>query len=52
MERWRTELVEVVVHELIDRLPDLRLDATAPCPSINGVAFRSLAALPVEFSPA
>jgi cytochrome P450 len=37
---------------LLDRLPDLRADPAAPYPSITGVAFRSPAALPVEFTPA
>jgi cytochrome P450 len=42
----------VAINALLDRLPDLHLDPTAPYPSINGVAFRSPAALPVEFTPA
>jgi len=42
----------VAINALLDRLPDLHLDPTAPNPSINGVAFRSPAALPVEFTPA
>jgi cytochrome P450 len=42
----------VAINALLDRLPDLRLDPTAPQPVINGVAFRSPAALPVEFTPA
>jgi cytochrome P450 len=42
----------VAINALFDRLPDLRLDPTAPAPSINGVAFRSPAALPVEFTRA
>ena len=42
----------VAINALLDRLPDLRLDPTAPEPMINGVAFRSPAALPVEFTPA
>jgi cytochrome P450 len=42
----------VAINALLDRLPDLRLDPTAPAPVINGVAFRSPAALPVEFTPA
>jgi hypothetical protein len=33
-------------------LCDLHLDPTAPEPVINDVAFRSPAALPVEFTPA
>jgi CubicO group peptidase (beta-lactamase class C family) len=31
----------VAINELLDRLPDLHLDPTAPEPVINGVAFRS-----------
>jgi cytochrome P450 len=42
----------VAVNALLDRLPDLHLDPTATAPVINGVAFRSPAALPVEFTPA
>ena len=42
----------VAINALLDRLPDLHLDPTAPQPVINGVAFRSPAALPVEFTPA
>ena len=42
----------VAINALLDRLPDLHLDPSAPAPSINGVAFRSPAALPVEFTPA
>jgi cytochrome P450 len=41
----------VAVNALLDRLPDLRLDANAPMPSITGVAFRSPEAVPVEFTP-
>ena len=41
----------VAINALLDRLPDLHLDPTAPEPLINGVAFRSPAALPVEFTP-
>jgi hypothetical protein len=40
----------VAINALLDQLPDLHLDSTAPYPSINGVAFRSPAALPVEFT--
>jgi cytochrome P450 len=40
----------VAINALLDRLPDLRLDPSAPRPVINGVAFRSPAALPVEFT--
>jgi cytochrome P450 len=42
----------VAVDALLDRLPDLRLDPTRPAPRVVGVAFRSPAALPVEFTPA
>jgi cytochrome P450 len=42
----------VAINALIDRLPDLRLDSSAPPPQVVGVAFRSPAALPVEFTPA
>jgi cytochrome P450 len=42
----------VAINALLDRLPDLRLDPSAPEPVIKGVAFRSPAALPVEFTPA
>jgi cytochrome P450 len=40
----------VAINALLDRLPDLRLDPSAPAPHISGMAFRSPAALPVEFS--
>ena len=42
----------VALNTLLDRLPDLRLDPCAPPPKIAGIAFRSPAALPVEFSAA
>jgi cytochrome P450 len=42
----------VAINALLDRLPDLHLDQAAPYPSITGVAFRSPAALAVEFTPA
>lgn len=42
----------VAINALLDRLPDLHLDPSAPEPVINGVAFRSPAALQVEFVPA
>lgn len=42
----------VAINALLDRLPDLRLDPTAPTPHVVGVAFRSPAAIPVEFSAA
>jgi cytochrome P450 len=41
----------VAIDALLDRLPDLRLDATVGPPQVVGVAFRSPAALPVEFTP-
>lgn len=41
----------VAINALLDRLPDLRLDPNAPPPHIVGVAFRSPAALPVQFGP-
>jgi cytochrome P450 len=40
----------VAINALLDRLPDLRLDPSAPSPHISGMAFRSPAALPVEFT--
>ncbi len=40
----------VAVNALADRLPDLRLDPSAPPPRVVGMAFRSPTALPVEFS--
>jgi cytochrome P450 len=42
----------VAINGLLDRLPDLHLDPSAPAPNITGVAFRSPAALPVEFTAA
>jgi cytochrome P450 len=42
----------VAINALLDRLPDLHLDPAAEQPVINGVAFRSPAALPVEFTAA
>ena len=42
----------VAINALLDRLPDLRLDPSAPEPRVVGMAFRSPAALPVEFTPA
>lgn len=41
----------VAINALYDRLPDLRLDPAAPPPEVVGMAFRSPAALPVEFTP-
>jgi cytochrome P450 len=35
----------VAINALLDRVPDLHLDPTAPEPVIKGVAFRSPAAL-------
>ncbi len=40
----------VAINALLDRLPDLRLDPNAPTPQVTGMAFRSPAALPVEFA--
>ncbi|OBH07222.1 cytochrome [Mycobacterium sp. E2699] len=40
----------VAINALLDRLGDLRLDPSAPAPHVVGVAFRSPAALPVEFA--
>jgi hypothetical protein len=40
----------VAINALLDRLQDLHLDQDAPAPCIKGVAFRSPAALPVEFA--
>ncbi len=42
----------VAINALLDRLPELRLDPTAPTPHVVGVAFRSPAALPVVFTAA
>ena len=42
----------VALNALLERLPGLRLDPGAPAPKIAGVAFRSPAALPVEFAAA
>jgi cytochrome P450 len=42
----------VAINALLDRLPDLRLDPSAPAPHVVGVAFRSPARLPVKFTPA
>jgi cytochrome P450 len=41
----------VAINALLDRLPELRLSAAAPLPRIAGMAFRSPAAIPVEFTP-
>jgi cytochrome P450 len=49
MHLARMEAV-VAINALLDRLPDLRLDPNAPTPQVTGMAFRSPAALPVEFS--
>jgi cytochrome P450 len=40
----------VAINALLDRLPELRLDRAAPAPCVTGVAFRSPATLPVEFT--
>jgi cytochrome P450 len=40
----------VAINALLDRLPDLRLDPHAPPPHVTGMAFRSPATLPVEFT--
>ena len=42
----------VAIDALLDRLPELRLDPSAAAPNVVGVAFRSPAALRVEFTPA
>jgi cytochrome P450 len=42
----------VVVNEVLDRLPDLRLDPAAEDVHITGLVFRSPLALPVAFAPA
>jgi cytochrome P450 len=42
----------VAINALLDRLPDLRLDSNVSAPHVVGVAFRSPATLPVEFTPA
>jgi cytochrome P450 len=42
----------VAINALLDRLPDLHLDPSAPAPNITGVAFRSPTTLPVEFTAA
>ncbi len=51
MHLARMEAV-VAIDALLDRLPGLRLDASAPPPRVVGMAFRSPAALPVEYAPA
>jgi cytochrome P450 len=40
----------VAINALLDRLPDLRLDPSTPPPHVTGMAFRSPATLPVEFT--
>src|ERR1700744_6176076 len=42
----------VAINALLDRLLDLRLDSNVLAPHVVGVAFRSPATLPVEFTPA
>jgi cytochrome P450 len=49
MHLARMEAV-VAINALLDRLPDLRLDPGAQKPHVTGMAFRSPAALPVEFA--
>ena len=39
----------VALDAVLERLPDLHLDPTAPTPRIVGSLFRSPAALPVRF---
>jgi cytochrome P450 len=51
MHLARMEAV-VAIDALLSRLPDLRLDPSAPPPHVTGMAFRSPGALHVEFSPA
>ena len=41
----------VAMNALLDRVPDLRLDPSEPPPRVVGLAFRSPASLPVEFTP-
>jgi cytochrome P450 len=50
MHLARMEATEAI-NALLDRLPDLRLDSNVPAPHVVGVAFRSPATLPVEFTP-
>jgi cytochrome P450 len=49
MHLARMEAV-VAINALLDRLPDLRLDPSVAAPQVTGMAFRSPAALPVEFT--
>ena len=48
MHLARLEL-SVGINEILDRLPNLRLDPDAPAPVIEGLAFRGPQALPVLF---
>lgn len=41
----------VVIEEILNRIPDIRLDTTKPAPEVRGVGFRSPIALPVVFTP-
>jgi cytochrome P450 len=50
MHLARLEL-RVGLNEVLDRLPDLRLDPDYPTPVITGFAFRSPEALHVRFTP-
>jgi cytochrome P450 len=43
--------MQEVVGQVLDRLPDLRLDPAAPAPEIRGIGFRAPLTLPVLFSP-
>ena len=50
MHLARLEL-RVGLDLILDRLPNLRLDADEPMPVIQGQAFRGPTALPVLFDP-
>ena len=50
MHLARLEL-RVGLSEILDRLPNLRLDPDAPPPDIQGFAFRGPDSLPVLFDP-
>ena len=41
--------IRVMVEEVLDRLPGLRLDPDVPCPEITGLGFRNPTTLPVVF---
>lgn len=51
MHLARLEL-RIAVNEILDRLPNLRLDPDEPVPEARGFAFRSPPRLPVLFDPA